>query len=1054
MIDHIVRASIRWRGFILIVTCLLIGLGLYSAAHLPIDAVPDVTTNQVQINATAPAFAPEEMEKFVTYPIEVMMGSLPGKQEVRSLSKFGLSQVTITFPDHIDILRARQLVFERLIEARKNLPAGVTPELAPISTGLGEVFQFTVEARPGYEDKYSLMELRSILDWNVIPVLRNVPGVIEVNVYGGQIKQYEVLVNPVKLLSYRLSIGDVIGALEKNNKNVGGAYLEKGGEQQLIRGIGLVRDAADIEDIVISSHDGTPIFVRNVGRVGLGAQVRQGAVTKDGKGETVLGIVMLLKGQNSRQVAAAAGARLADLQKTMPEGVLLRPVYDRGELVNRTVWTAARNLIEGGLIVVAVLFLFLLQIRAGLIVSAAIPLSMLVAIIGMHYFNISANLMSLGAIDFGLIVDAAVILVENSVRRLASSRRQLARPLTSHERLGVIESSILEVRKSSQFGEIIIIASYLPILALAGIEGKMFRPMAFTVIFALCGALVLSLTLIPALCALFLKDRKEPSGIADPPGDVEENPVVRWLGNRYAGALRWTLRAPLAPIALSLMLFAGAVFLYLRLGAEFIPELDEGSVLVNSMRPPSVSIEQAVLSTTELEKALKPMPEVETIYSRIGRPEIATDPMGPDIGDTFVILKPPGQWPRPREKEDLVKEMEKRLRVVAGTAFSFSQPIKLRMNELIEGVGSRSDVAVKIFGDDLTVLSNFGQQVARVLNRVPGSADVKAQQLTGLPSLIVEPDRRAIARYGINISNVQEMVQTAIAGTEAGHVFEGFKRFSLVVRLDQEFRRDAASLAELRVASPGGQTIPITQLAKLEASEGPAEISRENAERRIGIEANVRGRDLETFVLEAQREVEKAVKLPPGYRLEWGGLYQNLQEGKLRLAIAVPITFLIIFTLLYVTFGRFRQALLIFTGIPLALTGGVFALVLRDMPFSISAGVGFVAVSGVAVLNGLVLVAFMNQLRQNGCPLEEAIMRGCHTRLRPVLMTAMVGSLGFVPMALANGAGAEVQRPLATVVVGGLVTSTLLTLLVVPVLYRWFETGRELPISTGNGHVS
>ncbi len=1048
MIDHIVRASIRWRGFIVILTFMLIAIGVYSAMRLPIDAVPDVTTNQVQINAMAPAFAPEEMEKFVTYPIEVMMGSLPDKEEVRSLSKFGLSQVTITFPDHVDILRARQQVFERLMDAQKNLPDGVRPELAPVSTGLGEVFQFTVEAKPGYEGKYSLMDLRSILDWNVNPILRNVPGVIEVNVYGGQLKQYEVLVNPVKLLAYRLSIGDVIGALEKNNKNVGGAYIEKGGEQQLIRGIGLVRDFADIEDIVVSSHDGFPIYVRNVGRVGFGAQVRQGAVTKDGKGETVLGIAMLLKGQNSREVAQAARARLEDLQKTMPEGVALIPVYDRSDLVNRTVWTAGKNLIEGGVIVIAVLFLFLLQVRAGLIVSAAIPLSMLAAIIGMQYFNISANLMSLGAIDFGLIVDAAVILVENSVRQLAAYRTKVARALTKQERLSVIESSILEVRKSSQFGEMIIIASYLPILALVGIEGKMFRPMAFTVIFALCGALMLSLTLIPALCAYFLKDRKQPEGSvhSEPGVEIEENPVVRWLGDRYASMLRWALRVPLAPIAFSLLLFGGALFLYFRLGAEFIPELDEGAVLVNSMRPPSVSIEQSVLSTTELEKALKPMPEVETIYSRIGRPEIATDPMGPDIGDTFVILKPPDQWPAPKTREALVEEMERRLRVVAGTAFSFSQPIKLRMNELIEGVGSRSDVAVKIFGDDLTVLDRYGQQVARVLNKVQGSADVKVQQLTGLPSLIVETDRRAIARYGINISNVQEIVQTAIAGTEAGEVFEGFKRFGLVVRLDKEFRRDASSLAELRVASPGGQTIPITQLAKIEASEGPAEISRENAERRIGIEANVRGRDLETFVVEAQREVEAAVKLPPGYRLEWGGLYQNLQEGKLRLAIAVPVTFLIIFTLLYITFGRFRQAVLIFTGIPLALTGGVFALVLRDMPFSISAGVGFVAVSGVAVLNGLVLVAFMNQLRQDGVGLEEAILRGCHTRLRPVLMTATVGSLGFLPMAIAFGAGAEVQRPLATVVVGGLVTSTLLTLFVVPVLYRWFESGRELPV--------
>lgn len=1047
MIDRIVKASIRWRGLVAALAALLALGGLYAAFLLPIDAVPDVTTNQVQINALAPAFAPEEMEKFITYPLEVAMGSLPEKEQVRSLSKFGLAQVTVTFPDSMDILKARQLVLERLLEAQKSLPEGVRPELAPISTGLGEVFQFTVENKPGYEEKYSLMELRSILDWNVIPVIRNVPGVIEVNVYGGKLKQYEVLVDPQKLLSYRLRLSDVIGALEKNNKNVGGAYFEKGGEQQLVRGVGLVQSLDDIASIAITAREGSPILVRNIGTVGFGAQVRQGAVTKDGQGETVLGVAMLLKGQNSRKVATAARERLAALQKTMPEGVLLRPVYDRSELVNRTVWTASKNLMEGGLIVTAVLFLFLLQLRAGLIVSAAIPLSMLMAIIGMKYFNISANLMSLGAIDFGLIVDAAVILVENSVRQLAAFRRKAARPLTHEERLAVIETSILEVRKSSQFGEMIIIASYLPILALAGLEGKMFRPMAFTVIFALSGALILSLTLVPALCAFFLKDRSASDALVtevDENEEVEENPVLRRLSHWYERLLIRLLRMPLVPVATAFLLFAGAAVLYTRLGAEFIPELDEGSVMINSIRPPSVSIEQAVISTTELEKALKPMPEVQTVYSRIGRPEIATDPMGPDIGDTFVMLKPADQWRGGKSKQDLVEEMEERLKGVAGTAFSFSQPIKLRMNELIEGVGSRADVAVKIFGDDLTVLNRYGQEVARVLSGVSGGTDVKVQQLTGLPSLVVEPNRKAIARYGISGDDVQEVVQTAVAGSDAGEVFEGFKRFSLVVRFTKESRPNAASLGELRVWSPGGAALPMHQLASIRETEGPAEISRENSERRVGIEANVRGRDLESFVLEAQQKVDLTVKLPPGYRLEWGGVYENLQEGKLRLAVAVPVTFLIIFSLLYVTFGKFRQALLIFSGIPLALTGGVFALVLRGMPFSISAGVGFIAVSGVAVLNGLVLVAFINQLRHGGTELTQAIVRGCQTRLRPVLMTAMVGSLGFVPMALASGAGAEVQRPLATVVVGGLVTSTLLTLVVVPVLYWWAERNTNI----------
>ncbi len=1043
MIDRLILFSIHWRGLIVMAAMVLVSFGIYSAVHLPIDAVPDVTTNQVQINTVAPAFAPEEMERLVTYPIEVSMGSLPQKQEIRSLSKFGLSQVTITFHDEVDIIRARQLVLERLLEAEKNLPAGVEPEIAPISTGLGEIFQFTVEAKPGYEEQYSLMDLRTILDWDVIPVIRTVPGVIEVNVYGGQLKQYEVRINPEKLIAYGLSVRDVVQSLEKNNANAGGGYFERGGEQQLIRGVGLIRTLDDIADIVVTSHGGTPIYIRNIADVGFGAQIRQGAVTMDGKGETVLGIAMLLKGENSREVSQAIRTRVEELQTSMPEGVLLNPVYDRSDLVMRTVRTAATNLLEGGLVVVLVLFLFLLQLRAGLIVSSAIPLSMLIAIIGMKYFNISANLMSLGAIDFGLIVDAAVILVENSVRQLRLVSSRLKRGLTKSERLETIRQGILEVRKSSQFGELIIISSYLPILALAGIEGKTFRPMAFTVIFALSGALVLSLTLVPALCAFFLKEKKSDyqrnGETAEDHAEEEENPFVRWLGGYYDRVLTFVLRVPLVPVLSSVLLFATAGFLYARMGAEFIPELDEGAILVSSARLPSASIEQAILSTTELEKILIQMPEVKTVFSRIGRPEIATDPMGPDLADTYVILNPVKEWPQLKTRAGLLDEMEHRLERVAGTAFSFSQPIKFRMMELIEGIGSRSDVAVKIFGEDLQTLDRLGRDVVRVLNGVQGSADAKVQQVTGLPTLKIEPDRKAIARYGINVEDVQEMVQTAVAGTEATQVFDGFKRFGLVARISPEFRQNPEALGNLRIASPTGQNVPLAQLARITTEEGPAELSRENAARRIGVEANVRGRDIASFVEEAQGKVAEQVKLPAGYRLEWGGTFQNLQEGKLRLAIAVPVTFMIIMVLLYSTFRSLRQSLLIFTGIPLALTGGVFALTLRSMPFSISAGIGFIAVSGIAVLNGLVLVAFINHLRERGVDLETAIHQGCLTRLRPVLMTAAVGSLGFVPMALSHGAGAEVQRPLATVVVGGLVTSTILTLIVLPVIYRWAE---------------
>ncbi len=1043
MIDRIVLFSIRWRGLVVVLALLVGGFGLYCATLLPIDAVPDITTNQVQINAIAPAFAPEEMERFVTYPVEVAMGSLPGKLEVRSLSRFGLSQVTVTFPDDADIYRARQLVMERLIDVRRQLPRGVQPEMAPISTGLGEIFMFTVEPKPGYEKRWPLMERRTLLDWQIVPQLRTVPGVIEVNVNGGLLKQYEARVDPTRLAAMGLDLSDVITALERNNANVGGAYFERGGEQQLIRGLGLVRDVRDIGNIVVAARGGTPVLLRNVAEVGLGAQIRQGATTADGKGETVLGIGMLLKGENSRRVAQALRERLEELQRTMPEGILLRVVYDRRELVDRTIGTASRNLIEGGVIVVAVLFLFLLQIRAGLIVSAAIPLSMLIAIIGMRYFNVSANLMSLGAIDFGLIVDAAVIIVENAVRQLAEARRAAGRALTQPERLETLRGAILSVRKSSQFGEMIIIASYLPILSLAGIEGKMFRPMATAVILALSGALVLSLTLIPALCALFLREPKHVD--ADAGHDAEENPVVRWLVRVYEKLLRGALRVPAIPVAASVVLFLAALLLYNRMGAEFIPELDEGAVLVDSVQLPSISVEQSAMVMTQAEKAVMAMPEVDFVFSRIGRPEIAFDPMGPEAAHSIVALKPVAQWPKPRTREDLVEEIEQRLSAIPGFAYSFSQPIKSRTNELIEGIGSRSDIGIKIFGEDLGQLERLGRDIVRTLNGVPGAADVRFARVEGLPTLKIEPDRAAIARHGIHIDDVGQLVQTAIAGTQASEVYDGFKRFGLVVRVAEEYRRYPEALGQLRVATPAGAYVPLSELATIASVSGPVQLNRENSERRTGVEANVRGRDIATFVEEAQARVAANVKLPAGYRLEWTGTYKNLQEGKQRLAVAVPVTFTVIFLLLFATFHSVRQSLVIFTGIPLALSGGVFALTLRDMPFSISAGIGFIAVSGVAVLNGLVLMSFINQLRRDGADLDASILRGCLTRLRPVLMTATVGSLGFLPMALSTGTGSEVQRPLATVVIGGLLTSTLLTLLVLPILYRWLEPATPRP---------
>jgi len=1041
MIDRALAWSIRYRYAVVALAGLLVIGGVYAALDLPVDAVPDVTTNQVQINTKAPSFTPLEMEQYVTFPIEVAMSNLPQKEEVRSISQFGLSQVTVVFDDGVDIYRARQLVLERLLEAQQQLPDGVIPELAPVSTGLGEIVQFTLEVEPGSPQRYSLMELRTVLDWFIKPQLRTVQGVIEVNSYGGEEQQYEVLVDPAKLVGFRLTVPQVIEALKRNNLNVGGAYLERGGEQQLIRGVGMIESLRDIENVVVAAGGGTPVYVRSVATVRYGSQIRQGAATRNGKGETVMGVAMMLKGENSRQVAGRVAERLKQLEKAMPPGVGINIFYDRRDLVDRTVRTAVKNLAEGGLIVVAVLFLFLLQIRAGLIVSAAIPLSMLVAIIGMRQFNISANLMSLGAIDFGLIVDAAVIIVENCVRRLSQERHRLGRALSGQERRAAILAASVEVRKASQFGEILIIAAYLPIVSLVGIEGRMFRPMGLTVILALSGALVLSLTLIPALCAIFLKEGKSPLQTAQTEGEMEEeNPVVRRLQRLYVPVLEFTLhhRGLTIGIALAFVIVCGA--LATRLGSEFLPKLEEGALAINAARLPGVSLPESVNMTNSMEHALQEFPEVTETVTRIGRPEIATDPMGINLSDTYVLLKPREEWTSAASREELVEEMEAKLKELPTMAYTFSQPIEFRMMELIEGVGSRSDVVIKIFGEDLDELREQAGRVAKVMAGVRGVADLKVQQLSGQPVLSITANREAIARHGINVSDVQELIQTAIAGSEAGRVLEGFKRFGLVVRLDPSVRSSASDFANLLVATPTGQNIPLAQLASVKSEEGPLEVSRENGQRRISIEANVRGRDVGSFVAEAQSRVQQSVKLKPGYLMVWGGLFEHLDSGRARLMVVVPLTFLLIFVLLFITFHSVGQAALVFTGIPFAITGGVLSLLARDLTFSMSAGVGFIAVSGVAVLNGVVMMAFINQHRQSGVSWAEAVRSGASSRLRPVLMTAAVASFGFLPMALSSSAGAEVQRPLATVVIGGLATSTLLTLLVLPTMVLSWES--------------
>jgi len=1024
MINTLIRFSIKQRFFVLLMALVLLVAGAYNAFHLPIDAIPDVTNKQVQINTVVAGLAPPEIEQQVTFPLEVALAGMPRLLETRSISQFGLSQVTVIFEDNVDIYFARQLVFERLQSAQEELPPEAKPEMGPVSTGLGEIYYLFLDGPQNLEER------RTLMDYTVKPQLRSVPGLSEVNTWGGRAKQYQVIVDPQKLAARKLSVRDVAEALEANNQNAGGGYLNRGDEQQLVRGVGTLQSSRDIETIVLKAEGGIPVMIRDVAQVKTGGRPRQGAVTKDGKGEAVAGITMLLLGENGRIVVDRVKDRVAEIQKTLPAGTKLIGELDRGELIGRTLGTAIKNLAEGGLLVIGVLFLFLLQLRAGLIVSAAIPLAMFFAIIGMRYFGVSANLMSLGAVDFGLIVDGAVIIVENAVRRLAEARHSLGRDLTEDERLEEIYEGAVEVRQSSQFGEMIIIAAYLPILSLVGIEGKMFKPMGLVVIMALIGALLLSMTVIPALCAYFLRATSE-----------KESPIITYSAKGYAPALRWSLnhRFPVVAGAVAFFLFCAALFP--RLGSEFLPQLDEGSIAVQIGYPPSMSIEYAVERATAYEKMiLREFPdEVSSVFTRIGRPEVATDPMLPSQHDLIMTLKPLDNWKKAHSKDELVSAIAEKSEVMPGMGTSMTQPIQMRMNELIEGVGIRSELGIKLYGDDLSTLAQKGAEIGKVLSSVQGNADVAVEATEGLPVLDIDIRREAIARYGINIADVQQVIQAAIGGQEVGQIIQGNAKFPIALRLAETYRRDPEAIGRITVPSPDGSAIPLGQLADIRSTEGPVQISRENGSRRVVIQSNVRGRDLGSFVEEARVKIDEKVKLPPGYRLEYGGTYENLQSGRARLMLIVPITFAIIFLLLFTTFGSMKQAALVFTGIPFAITGGILALMFRGIPFSMSAAVGFIALFGVAVLNGLVLVSFINQLRKEGMPLREAVERGCLLRLRPVLMTAAVASIGFLPMALGHGAGAEVQRPLATVVIGGLITSTLLTLFVLPTLYNWFE---------------
>ncbi len=1035
MFDKIIQFAIEQRWLVLLAVLGMAAFGVYSYQKLPIDAVPDITNVQVQINSSAPGYSPLESEQRITFPIETVMAGLPGLEQTRSLSRYGLSQVTVIFKEGTDIYFARQLVNERISQAKGKLPAGINPELGPISTGLGEIYMWTVEAKPGAlkpdGTPYTAMDLREIQDWIIKPQLRNVPGVTEINTIGGYAKSFQVSPLPDKLVAHGLSLVDLVTAIERNNANVGAGYIEKRGEQYLIRAPGQVADIADIGNIVVASRQGVPVRIRDVAEVGLGQELRTGAATENGR-EVVLGTVFMLIGENSRIVSQAVAKRLEEVNRSLPAGVVAQTVYDRTILVDKAIDTVKKNLIEGALLVIAVLFLFLGNIRAAIITAMVIPLSMLFTFTGMVTNKVSANLMSLGALDFGIIIDGAVVIVENFVRRLAHAQAHFKRPLTRTERFHEVFAAAREARRPLIFGQLIIMVVYLPIFALTGVEGKMFHPMAFTVVVALLGAMILSVTFIPAAVALLIGNKVS----------EKENRLMQWASRGYAPMLAWGMgnKALVLTVAVVAVVLSG--LLATRMGSEFVPSLNEGDIALHALRIPGTSLTQAIEMQTELERTIKQFPEVERIFAKMGTAEIATDPMPPSVADNFVMLKPRSEWPDPtRTKAELVMAMQEAVGKVPGNNYEFTQPIQMRFNELLSGV--RSDVAVKVFGDDMDTMNSTAAEISEVLEKIPGAADVKVEQTTGLPMMTIQIDREKAARLGVNVGDIQEAIGIAIGGRDAGVLFEGDRRFDIVVRLPERLRSDLAALKQLPIRMPMDAMtgashgyLQLGDVASFIVAPGPNQISREDGKRRVVVTANVRGRDIGSFVNEADLAIQQNVKVPTGYWITWGGTFEQLQSAAKRLQIVVPVALLLVFMLLFAMFNNMKDGLLVFTGIPFALTGGILALWLRDIPLSISAGVGFIALSGVAVLNGLVMVSFIRTLREQGHALDTAIFDGALTRLRPVLMTALVASLGFIPMAIATGTGAEVQRPLATVVIGGILSSTALTLLVLPILYR------------------
>jgi len=1048
MIEKILGFSIKQRLLIVMMTAIFAAYGMYSLTKLPIDAVPDITNNQVAINVEVPSLSPFEVEKQVTYPIETAMAGIPGLSYTRSISRNGFAQVTVIFEDNVDLYFARSQVNERLAQAKEDLPEGAEPRMGAISTGLGEIYMWTVEyenpeaeyttpeGRVLKSDFEKAMYLRTVQDWIIRPQLKTVKGVAEVDAIGGYAQQYHVQPDPQRLAAVGLTFSDVIEALERNNASTGAGFLEQKGESYVVRADGRLETVDQIANVVLSTRGGIPLYVKDVATVALGKELRTGSASENGH-EVVVGTAMMLKGENSRIVSNAVDMKLAEINKSLPEGIKAKTVLNRTKLVNATIHTVQKNLGEGALLVVVILFVLLGNIRAALITALVIPITMMLTATGMLKAGISANLMSMGALDFGLIVDGAVIITENCLRRLAERQHHEGRLLNLQERMQEVIEASRQMIQPAVFGQMIIITVYLPLLTFTGVEGKMFEPMAMTVIIALIAAFILSITFVPAMIAMCITGKVE----------EKESRIMRKAKSGYAPMLNWSLDKPKIVVMAAVIFFVFSLFVGSRLGQEFIPSLDEKDIAMHAMRIPSTGISESTAMQLQVEKAISALPEVAFVYSKTGTAEMAADPMPPNVSDTFIILKPHDEWPdQSMNKPDFIEKLAKAVGQVPGNNYEYTQPIQMRFNELISGV--RSDVAVKVYGDDFETMTDTANKIASVLRSIDGAADVKVEQTTGLPMLDIDLNKEAITRYGLSVGDILDLVSAAVGGKEAGLVFEGDRRFPIVVRLPDSVRQDIPALENLPVPVPhedgeSGAFVPLKEVATFRLSEGPNQISRENGKRRVVVQANVRGRDIGSFVMEAQTTLDKQTKIPPGLWLDWGGQFENLQAAQSRLMIVVPACFFLIFMMLFTALGSAKQALLVFSGVPLAISGGILTLFLRDMPFSIPAAVGFIALSGIAVLNGLVMITYINDLVKQGMQTREAIVEGALTRLRPVLMTALVASLGFVPMALATGTGAEVQKPLATVVIGGLITATLLTLIVLPALYKLFSKPKK-----------